>query len=55
MKLQKSRNQGFSYYFCFMMQGSGAGSELVTNGYGSGYGSGRPKNIQILWIRITAK
>jgi hypothetical protein len=29
---------------------SGAGSVLVTNG--SGCGSGRPKNIRILWIRI---
>ncbi len=32
---QKSR---FSYYFCLTMEGSGAGSVLVTNGYG------RPKN-----------
>jgi hypothetical protein len=29
---------------------SGAGSVLVTKG--SGCGSGRPKNIRILWIRI---
>ncbi len=28
--------------------GSGAGSVLLTNGYGSG----RPKNMRILWIRI---
>jgi hypothetical protein len=40
------------------MEGSGAGSVLVTNG--SGCGSGRPKNIRILpirmriWIRNTA-
>jgi hypothetical protein len=33
---QKKRNQGFSYYFCMMMGGSGSGSE-------------RPKNI---WIQI---
>ncbi len=36
-KLQNSRNQGFSYYFCLMMEGSWAkswtGSLLVTNGY----------------------
>ncbi len=32
-----------------MMERSGAGSVLVTNG--SGCGSGRPKNIQILRIR----
>ncbi len=38
-KLQNSRNQGFSYYFCLMMEGSG--SVLVANG--SGCGSGRPK------------
>jgi hypothetical protein len=29
-KSQNSRNQGYSYYFCLMMEGSGAGSELVT-------------------------
>ncbi len=28
---KKSQNQGFSYYFCLMMEGSGAGSVLVTN------------------------
>ncbi len=43
---QNSRNQGFSYYFCMIIEGSGAGSR-------SGYipltsGSGRPK---IMWIR----
>ncbi len=32
-----SRNQGFSYYFCMMIEGSG---------------SGRPKNTWIRWIRI---
>jgi hypothetical protein len=36
----KTACQGFSYYFCFMMEGCGAGSVLVTNG--SGCGSGRP-------------
>ncbi len=36
-EVTNSRNQGFSYYFCLMMEGSGAGSVLVTNG------SGRPK------------
>ncbi len=48
-KLLNSRNQGFSYYFFLMMEGSGAGSGLVTNG--SECGSGRPKNIRIV-IRI---
>ncbi len=33
-KSQNSRSQGFSYYFCLMMEGSGAGSILVTNGSG---------------------
>jgi hypothetical protein len=28
---ENSRNQSFSYYFCLMMEGSGAGSVLVTN------------------------
>ncbi len=34
---QNSRNQGLSYYFCMMIEGSG---------------SGRPKNMWIRWIRI---
>ncbi len=42
---QNSRNQGFSYYFCMMIEGSGSGSIPLT----SGSGSGRPKNM---WIRI---
>ncbi len=33
MKLQNSRNQGFSYYFCLMIEGSG--SRPLTNGSGS--------------------
>jgi hypothetical protein len=40
----------FSDYFCLMLEGSGAGSVLVTNGSGCGYE--RPKNLRILWIRI---
>ncbi len=40
----------FFYYFCLMMEGSGAESVLGT--IGSGCGSGRPKNIWILRIRI---
>ncbi len=40
---QNSRNQGFSYYFCMMIEGSG--SIPLTNG------SRRPKNMWIL-IRI---
>ncbi len=42
---QNRRNQGFSYYFCVMIEGSGSGSILLT----SGSGSGRPKKM---WIRI---
>ncbi len=42
---QNSRNQGFSYFFCMMIEGSGSGSIPLT----SGSGSGRPKNM---WIRI---
>ncbi len=34
-----SRNQGFSHYFCMMIEGSRCGS-------------GRPKNMWIRWIRI---
>ncbi len=41
-----SRNQGFSYFFCMMIEGSG--SIPLT----SGSGSGRPKNTWIRWIRI---
>jgi hypothetical protein len=53
--LQNSRNQDFSYYFCLMMEGSGAGSVLVTNG--SGCGSGRPQNIpqHCLYWSLTSK
>jgi hypothetical protein len=43
---QNRRNQGFSYYFCMMIEGSG--SIPLT----SGAGSWRPKNMWIRWIRI---
>ncbi len=50
-KSQNIRNQGFSYWFCLMIEGSEAGSRA---GSGSGSipltnGSGWPKNM---WIRI---
>ncbi len=45
-----SRNQGFSYYFCLLIEGSGSGSIPLTNGSGSG--SGRPKNMWLRWIWI---
>ncbi len=45
---QNSRNPGFSYYFCMMIEGSGSGSIPLTNGFGSG----RPKKMWIRWIRI---
>jgi hypothetical protein len=53
---QNSRNQGFSYYFCMMIEGSGSGSR-AGSGSGSisltsGSGSGSPKNMWIRWIRI---
>jgi hypothetical protein len=44
---QNRRNQGFSYYFCMMIEGSGSGYIPLT----SGSGSGRPKNMWIRWIR----
>jgi hypothetical protein len=53
---QNGMNQGFSYYFCMMIEGSGSGSRA---GFGSGSihltsgsGSGRPKNMWIRWIWI---
>jgi hypothetical protein len=53
---QNGRNQGFSYYFCMMIEGSGSragsGSGSIPLTSGSGSGSGRPKNVWIRWIRI---
>ncbi len=51
---QNSRNQGFSYYFCMMIEGSGSGSRAGSGSIPltSGSGSGRPKNMWIRWIRI---
>jgi hypothetical protein len=47
------RNQGFSYYFCLMIEGSGSGAGSIsiplTNGSGSR--SRRPKNMWIRFIR----
>jgi hypothetical protein len=49
------RNQGFSYYFCMMIEGSGSGfragsgSGSIPLTSGSRSGSGRPENM---WIRI---
>ncbi len=45
---QNSRNQGFSCYFCMIIEGSG--SIPLTNGSGSV--SGRPKNMWRIRIRI---
>jgi hypothetical protein len=47
---QNRRSQGFSYYFCIMIEGSGSGSIPLTSGSGSG--SRRLKNMWIRWIRI---
>ncbi len=43
LKVQNRRNQRFSSCFCLMMEGSGAGSLLMTSG--SGCGSGCPKTF----------
>jgi hypothetical protein len=43
-KSQNSRNQGCSYYFCLMIEGSA--SVPLTLTYGSG--SRRPKNLRVL-------
>ncbi len=48
-KSQNSKNQGFSSYFCLMIEGSGSGSIPLTNGSRSGSGSRWSKNM---WIRI---
>ncbi len=44
---QNSRNQGFSYYFCMMIEGSGSGSRAGSGSIllTSRSGSGRPKNM----------
>ncbi len=47
---QNSRNQGFSCYFCLMIEGSGSGVGSVPRPNGSE--SGRPKSIRILRIMI---
>ncbi len=46
---KNSRNQGFSYYFCTMIEGSrsGAGSGSIPLTNGSGSGSSWPKNVGI--------
>jgi hypothetical protein len=51
---QNSRIQGFSYYFCMMIEGSGSESRAGSGSIPltSGSGSGRPKNMWIRWIRI---
>jgi hypothetical protein len=46
---QNRRNQGFSSYFCMMIEGAGSGSIHLTSGSGSG--SRRPKNMWIRWIK----
>jgi hypothetical protein len=46
-KTQSSMIQGFSYYFCLVIEGSGSGSIPLTTRSGSG--SRRPRNM---WIRI---
>ncbi len=52
-KSHNSSNQGFSYYFAMIIEGSGSGSRAGSGSRSipltSGSGSGRPKNM---WIRI---
>jgi hypothetical protein len=54
---QNSRIQGFSYYSCLMIEGSGSGSRAGSGSIpltsGSGSGSRRPKNTWIRRIRNT--
>ncbi len=52
IKKSHSRNQGSSYNFCLMMEGSGAEFVLENGGSGGGSGSGRLKIIRILGIRM---
>jgi hypothetical protein len=47
-EVKNSRNKGFSYYFCLLIEG--CGSKPLTNRSGSG--SRRSKNMWIRWIRI---
>ncbi len=49
---QNCRNQGFSYYFCITIEGSGSRAGSGSIPMTSGSGSGRPKNMWIRWIRI---
>ncbi len=53
---QNSRNQGFSYYFCMVIEGSGYGSRAGSGSgsipLSSGSGSWRPNNTWIRWIQI---
>jgi hypothetical protein len=58
---QNSRNPGFSYYFCMMIEGSGSGSIPLNNAPGSGRpkaggfggsGSGFRIHTSDYWIRI---
>jgi hypothetical protein len=42
---QNSSNQGFSYYFCLMIEGSGAGTGSGSICRTNGSGARRPKNI----------
>ncbi len=49
---QNSRNPGFSYYFCMMIEGSRSGSGEGSIPLTNGSGSRRPKNMWIRWIRI---
>ncbi len=53
-KSLNSRNQGFSYFFCLVIEGSrsGSGSGSIPLTDGSGSGSRRSKNMRIRWIRI---
>ncbi len=49
-KSQNTRNKSFSYYFCLIIEWSGAWAGSVPRTNGPQTGSGRPKNIRIVPI-----
>ncbi len=49
---QNSRNQGFSYYSCLIIEGSGSGSRAGSIPLTNGSGSRRTNNMWIRWIWI---
>jgi hypothetical protein len=48
-KVTKQEDQGFSYNFCLMIEGSGSGAGSGSIPLANGYRFGSPKNM---WIRL---